>query len=623
MGGANGKILESKAGRDNRQSQAVSITVKALIWGFILLTLGGMLFYVYLFAMRQTASRQSSWFKTFLIWLMLELLLVSSAIVLVTHVMIPSFVLDELKQIREKTVAEIRAFREAFNLRIRDKRSSLLENGENTYDTKLVNEQQKEYAEEITTSTEFNAAKYLFVSNRVARAFPTLPISGSVLSYSTQWPQQSMTNEKHLGDNYNSKFNFIIQSASRIVYFLLLSIIQFPEPVQDCIIEMVSTSGLGYCVVLLVTLHEISPFVVIVPVAFLAMSIHFIITSSKSSFLPAKEKESSSRISPESISAAHQDLSIPSKNDLDDKSSQDESNPILEMRDSDSLYSWTGEFDVEAFRNLEQECSEEIADFISSPHHNKMKPNEDSHILNFDVIDGDSSKTGENRKSVESYSENSDNDDDSCQGDADNNQSRNDIILAQYQQIFDDADNALRRLSTHFQSEEPSTSFEHSWEENSDEYKYLYMDDITPFVDKYGNNISTSDIVERRLKTMKCDIDLYQKNKGAAKAWAERRQRDAIEWDDYRLYESALILPFVNTFGQYYCENTIKKLRNQRKALLSLKDDNESPDGDLEQFRRVAKPLYEAKQLAEYDLMVYTKKLRKTNKVHNDHDSVY
>ena len=621
LGSANSKILEAKESRDNKQSPTVSLATKTVVWGIILLTLGGMLFYVYLFAMRQTASRQSSWFKTFIIWLLLELLLVSSAIVLVTHVFIPSFVLDELKHIREKTVAEIRAYREAFKSRLNEKKASLVESGEGIDDAKLMKELQILFAEEMMNKQEFNAAKYLFVSNRVAKEFPNLPISGSVLSYSTQWPQQSMTNEKHLSDNYNSRYNFLMQSVSRIAVFLLLSIVQFPEPVQDCIIEVVSTSGLGYCVVLLLTLYHINPFIVIVPLVFVAMSIHFIISSTRTSALLPKDKTATSKLSPDKISTID-----------DTKYSTLHMQPVDEQGDEmdagRSLTSMTDEFNIETYRNIDRECREEITEFMTQQCKAYSRNNNYiEHIINSQMSSslmtiGDNTTDGceknpglecEDLESLECVSTSTGNIYNNF-GESKNVDHESDEIFLQYKQTYDASDAALKRFLARIRGETP-ISYQNDWHENSDEFKYLYSNDIVPFTDKYGNNISSSEIVNRRLQLMKSDIDLYTKNKEAAEASIEKRQRESDAWDNYRLYDSEVILPFTDSSGHYFSEKVIKGTRHQRKVMLSMKQDKVSLDINGDQFQNFAKPLYEAKQLAEYDLMVYSEKLGRRQKV--------
>jgi hypothetical protein len=58
--GVNGKILDNKNNRNNSTVETVSRFVKALAWLGVVAINAGMLFYVYLFAMLQPATRQEA-----------------------------------------------------------------------------------------------------------------------------------------------------------------------------------------------------------------------------------------------------------------------------------------------------------------------------------------------------------------------------------------------------------------------------------------------------------------------------------------------------------------------------------------------------------------------------------
>ena len=622
LGSANGKILESKERRDNRRAPAVSFKTKVFVWGIILLTLGGMLFYVYLFAMRQTASRQSSWFKTFMIWLLFELLLVSSAVVLVTHVLIPSFVLSDLNKVREKVIADIRAYRKSIDSHLHEKKYSLLESGE-VCNVHTAREQEQSYVEEVTANQDFNAAKYLFVSNHVARAFPKLPISGSVLSYSTQWPQQSMTSEKRLSDNYNAKFNFILQSASRIGYFFLLGVIQFPEPVQDCIVELVSTSGLGYFVIFLVSLYQISPLIVLVPVVLIVMSIHFIIASSKSSFLLTSEEPTSSKVAPDKSSQDDDAMSSSIEN-VESTLQRTTRNELV--HDSAELSAWDSKLDMAELTNLEMECRNEMSKFMSQCHIDEEIDSDEAlaNIMDradelfcnqvrsvrdrMNVWDQVNSEVSSERIIGTDKSEESG---DACRNNTVDfedkyNDLKDDEILQVYIQNYEKAEESLLHFLIHVKGE-PAEDFEYNWDENSDEYRYLYQDDVVPFIDKQGNQVTAAQIVMERLRKMKEDIDLYNWNRKLATESVTRRRRAAAAWDSYRMYDSDLILPFIDDSGQYFSESIISKIRKEHGV--STQQGNISNE-----FHYSLNRLYQKKQLAEYNLMTYTQKLTREQK---------
>jgi hypothetical protein len=59
----------------------VSWKWQSLGWSFVMLPKGSLLFYVYLFALRQTHSRQSAWFQSFVMWLVFEVTVSSTGLV--------------------------------------------------------------------------------------------------------------------------------------------------------------------------------------------------------------------------------------------------------------------------------------------------------------------------------------------------------------------------------------------------------------------------------------------------------------------------------------------------------------------------------------------------------------
>ena len=74
-----GNILNFKNSRDNNDTKLlISKDTKLLI--SILITFGvtGMLFYIYLFILRQTRERQQAWIRSFVVWTLFDIFLVST-----------------------------------------------------------------------------------------------------------------------------------------------------------------------------------------------------------------------------------------------------------------------------------------------------------------------------------------------------------------------------------------------------------------------------------------------------------------------------------------------------------------------------------------------------------------
>jgi hypothetical protein len=88
-----GDVLENKAKRSLTQaSPSLRVTRESLVigWIFVFLLNLGMLLYVYLFAMTQSPSRQSAWFQSFVMWLVFEIFVSSTGLVIFFHLLFHS-----------------------------------------------------------------------------------------------------------------------------------------------------------------------------------------------------------------------------------------------------------------------------------------------------------------------------------------------------------------------------------------------------------------------------------------------------------------------------------------------------------------------------------------------------
>ena len=115
LDGVNGAILDHKDRRDNETKNQVPSWHKVLGVIFLLVTSLGMLYYVYLFAMRQSSSRQRAWFNSFVVWLIFEICLISTGLVFVEHVLIPLWSMKEVQRVKEKIVSDILSFQKKVN----------------------------------------------------------------------------------------------------------------------------------------------------------------------------------------------------------------------------------------------------------------------------------------------------------------------------------------------------------------------------------------------------------------------------------------------------------------------------------------------------------------------------
>jgi clumping factor A len=260
--GVSGKILELKGTRDSSKVKHVSAAAKVAGYTFLFLMDAGMLFYIFLFALTQTGPKQNAWFQSFALWLVVEILLVSTAIVFFTHILVPSLIMKDITQIKRRLMDNIRDFNDKVSA---DKATGADDGAEKD-------------AQKIT----FNAANFLFVSTRLARQFPDLKESKIITQFSTPWPRQSYLRVQNVSKKYSKKFSALTRSASILLIFFVGNFLSVPPACQDIIVQMTSTTAIGYIVLIHVQLFEIFPALVILPALVVAVIAHFVIQSSKS-----------------------------------------------------------------------------------------------------------------------------------------------------------------------------------------------------------------------------------------------------------------------------------------------------------------------------------------------------
>eukprot|EP01039_Chlorochromonas_danica_P009601 gene9601-10612_t len=253
--GISGQILESKDARDHMQMTAVSKTAKAVAWAFLFLLNGGMLFYIFLFAISQDSARQSAWAKSFAMWLVAEIFFVSTCMVLLTHVALPAFIMKDVQKIKKKLADSLLHYH-------RQIRSAGL--------------YAADQAAPPSQST-FNAAEYLFVSYRLAKAMPKVKTAQIISRYSTVWPRQSYQHVVDLSKSYDRKYAALTRSASLVVVFFLTNLLSVPLAVQDMVVHMASTAAIGYTFLVHIQLYTIYPVLVIIPTLFVGVVVHFLL----------------------------------------------------------------------------------------------------------------------------------------------------------------------------------------------------------------------------------------------------------------------------------------------------------------------------------------------------------
>ena len=269
--GTSGQVLKAKSRRDAKWVNTVHPLVKLACWVFIVFLILVMLFYVYLFSLNQTRARQGAWLKSFIIWLILEVVVVSTVICFVTHFLIPSVIMKDLHKVKERLLNVIRDYRESIRRDAREKARMFQQALESTQGGR--NEQQEDQEDKG-----FNAAAYLFVSYRLASLFPDLKESKIIKKFHSPWPRTNYSRaQKDVKQSYNVLAMSIGRSVAMVVFQLLGELVSLPVSIQDMILNFISTSVVGYTMLLHVSLYQMMPVLVAVPTVMVVLVVHFFV----------------------------------------------------------------------------------------------------------------------------------------------------------------------------------------------------------------------------------------------------------------------------------------------------------------------------------------------------------
>ena len=253
--GISGQILASKDRRDSllaNKAAVVSAKAKVLGYAVILLANAGMVFYVFLFTLQQSKSRQTAWLQSFLLWLCTEILFVSTLTVLVVHFIVPSFVMEDVKKLRTK-----------FADLLDDYKKKMSEG---------VN------ATELVSAKSFNAADYFFVSRKLAHRVPQIRVAQIIAQFSTPWPRQSFQHVRDVSQSYNKGLMSVLASFGGILLlFVITSFINLPFAMQDAVVHMTGTVTVAYLVLLHTELFNVLPVLAFLPLFVFGILIHFIV----------------------------------------------------------------------------------------------------------------------------------------------------------------------------------------------------------------------------------------------------------------------------------------------------------------------------------------------------------
>ena len=284
--GIAGEILENKEHRDHPEDgqEAVSSWKKGVAWTWIGLLNTGMLFYVFLFAVSQDSHRQSAWGLSFAVYLVVEIVLISTCMVILMHILVPAMIMKDVVKIKSRLLESIVSYYQRIHQEEeeeeaeKDQIDAVTEEegreGDQAIDVRPASSTARKMAvtatrgdkEDKEEAGRFNAARYLFLSYRLAEVAPRdLPAAQIILKFSTPWPRQSYQHVADVKDNYDNRFTAVTRALSIVLIYLFTSLLSIPIAIQDMVLHLVMVTTIGYTILLHLQLYGVFPALVIIP----------------------------------------------------------------------------------------------------------------------------------------------------------------------------------------------------------------------------------------------------------------------------------------------------------------------------------------------------------------------
>ena len=252
--GLTGDIIESTEKEVSRASPSVPIWAKITAWCALAGLNAGMLFYIYLFAMNETSVQQDAWFKSFILWIVMDAFICATITVYIKNIVIPSYAMSDLRKIRSKIVETVKDGLMKMNMSEA--------NGALSTDSAMNG---------------FNSADFFFVSSRVASHFPDLRESKIILHYSTPWPKQSYQRKSTVSSSYVDNTAAFTKSLGMVASFILSNFVTFPVSLQNFCLQSTITTTIGYIFVGATLLYKISILLLFGFIIALLVTVHYIV----------------------------------------------------------------------------------------------------------------------------------------------------------------------------------------------------------------------------------------------------------------------------------------------------------------------------------------------------------
>jgi hypothetical protein len=241
MMGIPGEVVTRTAYQLPTHSSHVSELVRNGLWLFVALFNVLLTIYIFFFGWSKGYFLQSLWARTFLIWLLLDVIFVQSLLILWTQFLIPSVLFTEIFRTR---FFMLRTFQDA---QVRIKGLEVLP----------------------TDNQKFNACSFMFASHRLARLSPNTFESRLILNFRMPFPKKRSMCSLH---NQDTQKNHVVMSPLySVVYSLVAGLLFLSNSIAKIFLAaliwlLVAVIGFG---LILLAHRESLYFLLVIPALFL------------------------------------------------------------------------------------------------------------------------------------------------------------------------------------------------------------------------------------------------------------------------------------------------------------------------------------------------------------------
>jgi hypothetical protein len=479
----------------------IHVWVKALCLSVIATINIFFLTYVFLFSMNQDMLGQAAFLRVFCMWLAVEVIVVSTLSMVVTRMLLPLWA--TYWEAAKAKQGMLRAIRKAF-----------------TQSTDVVPQPSSSSSViEGRTRGLLNLCPYFFLSHRVAVAYPKLRESRVVRSFRSSYPKQAFALPTRAYSREHSLKFIGLALLNSINTFVLYTVSGFVNSFMGYqIVSVINWCLLGYISSLKDNVFNTGGAGGVTAMVFLWLVFLYMLNDmiGRANAIFKEQNDLTKKIhSMKKVKRFPPEQVVPEET-IGTVKHHDASHPI-ELRDESH-----SEFKIEA--NFGSK-------YVEFPKH---KPAALSEAL----------------RAFKDKCNQSDRRDDS-------NESITDVemvhILARHLQL------AHRELVDALVEDEGEKRviFEHEWDKKPDEYRLLYYPSVRPYEDSTGRSVTLIDIATARRLAEEKDRREFRRETDLARKRAEREW----EWDQYRLYESEQVLPFVSRNGELIDADSIREKR--------------------------------------------------------------